>query len=133
MAKDNSSTGNPEPQTTGKDASSFEFPAARLEMIEGVFGDPIAEAVRHASEDMVSRDSTDCVKSKFPRAGGDAMIWIELSRHVPLALLAGNSVSMAKIREIFGAKIANAIEGSDLRKWEKRNGLIDCTRYVKIT
>ncbi|KAI3342007.1 hypothetical protein F4824DRAFT_447830 [Ustulina deusta] len=65
---------DPEPQTIAKDASSFEFPAARLEMIKGVFGGPIAKAVHHASEDIVSRDLTDCIKSKFPRAGGNAII-----------------------------------------------------------
>ncbi|KAI1119305.1 hypothetical protein F5Y14DRAFT_76 [Nemania sp. NC0429] len=106
---------DPKPQTTAKDPSSFEFPTARLEMIEDVFGGPIAEALR------------------FPRAGGDAMIWIELGRHVELALLAGGYVPVAKIREIFGDKIARVIEGSDLRKWERRNGLIDWTRCVWIT
>ncbi|KAI1181565.1 hypothetical protein F5B17DRAFT_424792 [Nemania serpens] len=124
---------DPKPQTTAKDPSSFEFPTARLEMIEDVFGGPIAEAVRHASERVTYPELTDRVKLRFPRAGGDAMIWIELGRHVKLALLAGGYVPVAKIREIFGDKIARVIEGSDLRNWERRNGLIDWTRCVRIT
>jgi hypothetical protein len=81
-------------------------------------------------------DITDCVRSRFPRGrgDGDAVIWLDLGSAGILPMLrdSGPGIGTSKIREVFGDTIANAIEGSDLRKWEKRNGRIDRTECVQV-
>lgn len=37
------------------------------------------------------------------------------------------------IEPIFGRDVANAIEQSELRSWEKRNGLVEWTNCVMLT
>jgi len=129
---------DPEPSTGAEAADAFEFPGALWENIETVFGEHIANAVRSFPQQLTHREMTDCVKSKYPRVKGvgDAIISLDLGSdgNFVSSLFQGHETiaQVAKIAEVFGDRIANAIEESDLRKWEKRNGYTDTTSCVKL-
>ena len=127
---------DPEPHTTAKQPSAFEFPTARWKNIDKVFPKQAATAVRHVPQRIMDPDITDCVRSRFPRrrGDGDAIIWLDLGSVGMLPLLrdSGQGIGTTQIREVFGDTIADAIEESDLRKWEKRNGRTDRTECVKV-
>jgi len=78
------------------------------------------------------------VESRYPRdKSGDAFISFDLeSDRGPVAalldaLLDGDN-PVAEIPEALGHAIATAVDRSDLRTWEKRNGRTDTTNCVKI-
>ena len=96
----------------------------------------VAKAVRDVPHRIIDPDITDCVRSRFPRGqgDGDAIIWLDLGSVGMRSLLSdsGPSIGTSQIRQVFGDTISNAIEQCDLRKWEKRNGLMDSTECVKV-
>lgn len=51
---------------------------------------------------------------------------------LPLLRDFGRGIRTAQLQEVFGDTISTAIEESDLRKWEKRNGRMDTTECVKV-
>lgn len=96
---------------------------------------PVANAARQVLPRIIDPEITDCVRSRFPRGrdDGDAIIWLDLGSVgiSPLLHNSRRSIGTTHIREIFGDTIANAVEESDLRKWEKRIGRMDTTECVK--
>ena len=127
----------PEPQTAAEEPEAFALLGASWEGIKSVFGTSIADAVR-SSQQGFPRQLMHGAESRYPRvrSGGDAIISLDLG-------LDGNSVlklihglrSGAHIEEIagiFGERIAEAVEGSDLRKWERRRGRLHTTDCVRV-
>jgi len=77
------------------------------------------------------------VRSRYPRVSrGDAIISLDLgSNRDPVSPVFQDDNSgayVAKIAEVFGDRIANAVEESDLRQWEKQRGHMDRTDCVKM-
>lgn len=104
--------------------------------IEKVFPSQIATAIRQLPPRINDSNITDCVRSRFPRAQehGDAVIWLDLESVgiQPLLCGSGPGIEADQIGNVFGDTIANAIEKSDLRKWEKDNGRTGRTECVKV-
>ncbi|KAJ6027478.1 uncharacterized protein N7446_003930 [Penicillium canescens] len=126
----------PKPRTTAIQPGAFEFPAAPWTNIEKVFPIQVATAIRHVPPRINDPNITDCVRSRFPRGrgDGDAAIWLDIETigiH-PLLCGSGPGVLTTQIKKVFGDTVAYAIEESDLRKWEKENGLLDTTECVKV-
>lgn len=124
------------PRTTAIQPGAFEFPAAPWTNIEKVFPIQVATAIRPVPPRINDPNITDCVRSRFPRGrgDGDAVIWLDMETagiH-PLLCGSGPGVFTTQLRKVFGDTIANAIEKSDLRKWEKENGFLDTTECVKV-
>ncbi|KAJ6437978.1 phospholipase A2 protein family [Purpureocillium lavendulum] len=114
---------------------AFEFPTARWRNIDNVFPKQTADAIHRAPQRFIDSNITDCVRSSFPRdqSDGDAIIWMDLDHLAMLSLLRDTrrGIRTSMVRDIFGDAIANAMEESDLRKWEKRNGSIETTACVR--
>jgi hypothetical protein len=77
------------------------------------------------------------VSSRYPRTKADAIISLEIASednwlHKLFPGL-GTGVSVNGILPHFGHHIAEAIDQSELRKWEKRNGYNDRTNCVQLT
>ncbi|KAI2791735.1 hypothetical protein POX_c04612 [Penicillium oxalicum] len=124
------------PSTTANQPDAFEFPAARWTNIEKVFPTRIAAAARQVPPRLVDPNITDCVRSRFPRgrAGGDALIWLDLEAVgiQPMLCGTGPGIEIAQIQRVLGDTIFHAIEKSDLWKWEKEHGHLNKTECVKI-
>jgi hypothetical protein len=128
---------DPKPETMAEEVTAFEYSSARWVSIGEVFRAHIAQAIRQADcvapNRILDPELTACVRSRFPRIFGDAFIWLDIGSDGPLPLLYQNvRIPVDRIREVFGGIIAEAIEGSDLREWEKRNGYINTTECVEI-
>ena len=69
------------------------------------------------------------------RSGGDAIISLDLGLdgNSVLKLIDGRSGARAKeITDIFGKRIAKAVEGSDLREWQRIHGRLHTTDCVRV-
>ena len=104
-----------------------------------MFGEHIANATCGFKR-MFPGKWTHGVRSRYPRVnsrgGGDAIISLDLgSNRDPVSPVFQDDNSGAyvgKIAEVFGDRIANAVEESDLRQWEKQRGHMDRTDCVKM-
>ncbi|TQB68884.1 hypothetical protein MPDQ_002657 [Monascus purpureus] len=127
---------DPEPATMAKQPGSFEFPTARWSNIDKVFPAQAANAIRHAPQRIADPEITDCVRSRFPRgrSEGDAIVWLDIGSNGALPFLPTyrSGIEMEQVRAIFGDAIYDAVDESDLRKWEKRNGRLSTTECVKM-
>ncbi|RAK98697.1 uncharacterized protein BO80DRAFT_151362 [Aspergillus ibericus CBS 121593] len=119
-----------------KQPGAFEFPTARWKNIEKVFPVQAADAIRHAPQRILDPEITDCVRSRFPRgrSDGDAIIWLDIGSVGTLPLLhnSESGIRTDQVRAVFGDTISKAIDESDLRGWEKRNGRMNTTECVKV-
>jgi hypothetical protein len=80
--------------------------------------------------------ATDGVRSKLSRTHTehDIVVTLEVGPQtswLPM-LFPGGSAHFDSIRPIFGHTIAEAIDGSQLRNWEKKNMMEDETRCVEL-
>lgn len=110
---------------------------APWESVRNMFGEQIADAVRNCQR-LCPGELAHGVRSRYPRvkSGGDAIISLDLASAKNLLSMLWEEgqfgARVASIPDVFGDCIANAIEESDLRKWEKMNGQVSTTNCVKV-
>lgn len=87
---------------------------------------------------MPKRDAvaTDCVRSKLSRthAEHDIVVTLEVGPQTTWlpTLFTGGTAHFDSIKPIFGHTIAEAIDCSQLRNWEKKNMIEDQTKCVEL-
>lgn len=112
---------------------SFEFGAVTQGNVIEVFGGAVACALPQQESGL-----TDSIRSKYPRGRkGDGIISVDIASEESWlrSLFPGQGVGVRvdAIEPIFGRDVASAIEQSELRSWEKRNGLVEWTNCVMLT
>ena len=118
---------------------SLQFELAHWPNIAGVFGEKVTTALKGFQQESITQevvvDCVKCISSRNPNEG-DSVVWLEIGpdEHILSTLFDGHerTASLAKISDVFDKRIVTAIENSDLRKWEKRNGIEDRTECVTL-
>ncbi|KAK1981041.1 hypothetical protein LZ30DRAFT_721446 [Colletotrichum cereale] len=120
------------PATTAEVTGSLEFAGAKWEEIESLFGKAVADAISKRDQLL-----TDGVRSTLSRTQmyDDVLMSLDIASEPSWlsTLFPDGTVRVHEINSIFGSRIADAIDRSQLREWEKENGLIDHTECVKLT
>lgn len=76
------------------------------------------------------------MRTRYPRTIDDAIVSMELtSEDAWLSKLFpgdGDAAPVGVILEVLGPKLADAVDKSLLRSWERQNGLLETTNCVKL-
>lgn len=122
------------PTTTAELPSpwSLELSTATWEEINSFFGQAVADGV--PKQDSLT---TDSVRTKISRKNQDDDMVMSLditpeTKWLP-TLFPNGSAHVSSIRTVLGPIISEAIDSSQLRKWEIENGFKDQTRCVLLT
>ena len=127
----------PEPKTAVNDHEAFELLGASGENIENTFCEDFANNFRAALQS--SAWGIARVRSRFPRArtGGDAFVSVDLGSSMSwvssLFQGDGRRADVTEIPKILGVRIADALDKSELRRWEKRRGILSTTKCVQLS
>ncbi|KAK2061355.1 hypothetical protein LY76DRAFT_590569 [Colletotrichum caudatum] len=120
------------PGTMAEITGSLEFAGAKWDNIETLFGQDVAIAIPKRDQPM-----TDGVRSTLSRtrASDDVLMSLEIASEPKWlsSLFPDGTARIDRIGSIFGPEIADAIDHSQLRQWEKRNGLGSQTGCVRLT
>lgn len=103
---------------------------AILEGVSQIFGEDVTQDLPHKHLEI-----TESVRTRLPRLQGDGMISMELSKE-PLWLKSifpgsGCGVRVSELRHRWPS-IADEIELSELREWERQNGFEEYTNCVRL-
>ncbi|KAK1996457.1 hypothetical protein LX36DRAFT_658557 [Colletotrichum falcatum] len=120
------------PGTTAETTGSLEFAGAKWVNIENLFGKAVADAIPKQDQPL-----TDGVRSTLSRSQGmdDVLMSLDIASEPSWLsfLFPDGSARVDRISSVFGDRIADAIDRSQLREWEIKNGLGSQTKCVRLT